>query len=96
MAVRDLHERRGDDRSFIATLARNINCTWIREPIERPFEGVYRRDRYRCQSPTCRVGRPDLDPRRSVDGRRSHAATTSTEGRVRASHLRQFAALEAR
>ncbi|MCC6621293.1 MAG: DUF222 domain-containing protein [Deltaproteobacteria bacterium] len=53
MAVRELHERRGHGCSFIATLARNITCTWRPELVERPFEGVYRRDRYRCQSPAC-------------------------------------------
>ncbi|MCC6620600.1 MAG: HNH endonuclease [Deltaproteobacteria bacterium] len=53
MAVRDLHARSGDGRSFVATLAVNIARAWAPEPVDRPFEGVYRRDRYRCQSPMC-------------------------------------------
>ncbi|MCC6625167.1 MAG: HNH endonuclease [Deltaproteobacteria bacterium] len=53
MAVRALHGRRGHGDSFVATLARNITRTWRPEPMVRPFEDVYRRDRYRCQSPTC-------------------------------------------
>ncbi|MCC6622859.1 MAG: HNH endonuclease [Deltaproteobacteria bacterium] len=53
MAVRDLHARSGDGRSFVATLAGSVIRAWSPEPMDRPFEAVYRRDRYRCQSPTC-------------------------------------------
>ncbi|MCC6623364.1 MAG: hypothetical protein IT385_19045 [Deltaproteobacteria bacterium] len=53
MAVRDLHVRSGDGRSFVATLAGSVIGAWSPEPMDRPFEAVYRRDRYRCQSPTC-------------------------------------------
>ncbi|MCC6620123.1 MAG: HNH endonuclease, partial [Deltaproteobacteria bacterium] len=53
MAVRELHARSGDGHSVVAALAGNIVTAWAPEPAERPFEGVYRRDRYRCQSPTC-------------------------------------------
>jgi len=53
MAVKDLYDRRGEARSFVAALAEHIRRYWIPEPVARPFEAVYRRDRYRCQSPVC-------------------------------------------
>lgn len=55
-AVHDLHARSGEPGSFVATLARNIMRYWTPPPSPidaRPFAEVYRRDRYRCQSPTC-------------------------------------------
>jgi len=52
-AVKQLDERRGGGRSFVATLAEHIRRHWLPEPVARPYEDVYRRDRYRCQSPTC-------------------------------------------
>ncbi|MCC6620628.1 MAG: HNH endonuclease [Deltaproteobacteria bacterium] len=55
IAVRELFERRGGERqSFVAALSDNVVRYWTPESGEdRPFEAVYRRDRYRCASPTC-------------------------------------------
>ncbi|MCC6622329.1 MAG: hypothetical protein IT385_13790 [Deltaproteobacteria bacterium] len=38
------------------SVSSDVVRAWAPEPLERPFEGVYRRDRYRCQSPTCDLG----------------------------------------
>jgi len=53
MGVRRVHAKVGDPRSFLRALSDSVLSQWLPPAEARPFEAVYRRDRYRCQSPTC-------------------------------------------